>query len=86
MSSVIHCVYFTLYAILYERNKNAGTNTNATTHNRTDPLINDTDQPQMSSIIQLGVPPVTNSAVFLSIVQRGGGVISMFKNFGANFV
>ena len=34
----------------------------------------------------LGVPPVTKSAVFLNIVQKGGGVISMFKNFGANFV
>ena len=33
----------------------------------------------------LGVPPVTNSAVFLNIVQKGGGVKPMFKNFGADF-
>ena len=37
-------------------------------------------------VLGLGVPPVTKSAVFLNIVQKGGGVISMFKNFGANFV
>ena len=30
-------------------------------------------------MIELGVPYVTKSAVFLNIVQKGGGVISMFK-------
>ena len=37
----------------------------------------------------LGVPSFTKSAVFLNIVQKGGGgrgVKPMFKNFVANFV
>ena len=34
----------------------------------------------------LGVPSFSKSVVFLNIVQKGGGIKTMFKNFGANFV
>ena len=34
----------------------------------------------------LGKPSRTNCAVFLNIVQKGGGVKPMFKNFVANIL
>ena len=40
----------------------------------------------ISMVPILGEPPYTKSAVFLNIVQKGGGIKPMFKNFGANFV
>ena len=33
-----------------------------------------------------GVASSPKPAVFLNIVEKGGGVKPMFKNFGANFV
>ena len=36
--------------------------------------------------LQLGKPSCANCAVFLNIVQKGGGVKPMFKNFVANIL
>ena len=35
---------------------------------------------------QLGKPTLVNSAGFFNIVQRGGGIKPMFKNFVANIL